>query len=219
MPATRILYEALNTPLLPLVPSTAVRILDIGCGTGVLGECLNREKNRHVVGITYSEQEASLASKKLAEVHCTDINNFDFECLGKFDCVILSHILEHLYFPNVILERLKCILGPESTVIVALPNVVWWKQRFQFLIGNWRYQDWGVLDRTHFRFFDRRSSAELLTDAGYEIIQRISDGPFPLLKPIRKYIGPWTGKIDRFTSELMPGLFAMQFVYQARVKK
>jgi hypothetical protein len=87
------------------------------------------------------------------------------------------------------------------------------------LIGEWRYQDWGILDRTHFRFFDKRSSAELLEDAGYEIIRLKNDGPFPLLKPIRKLIGPWAERIDSFTSELMPGLLAAQFVYLARVKR
>jgi hypothetical protein len=160
-----------------------------------------------------------LASKRLSRVYCADLTDFDFGPLGKVDCVILSHVLEHLYFPAELLERLKSVLGSESVVVVALPNVVYWKQRMRFLIGQWRYQDWGILDRTHFRFFDKRSSAELLEEAGYEIIRRKNDGPFPLLKPIRKLIGPWAERIDGFTSELMPGLLAAQFVYLARVKR
>jgi hypothetical protein len=119
----------------------------------------------------------------------------------------------------MLLQRLKGILGPDSVIVVALPNVVWWRQRLQFLIGKWRYQDWGILDRTHFRFFDKRSSIELLEDAGYEIIRCKNDGPFPLLKPIRRLIGLRAERIDSFMSELLPGLLAAQFVYLARVRK
>jgi len=215
---TQTIYEGVNGTVLSFVPRSASRILDVGCGSGTLGECLRKERERYVVGITYSEREAELASRRLSEVHCADLNRFDFSQLGKFDCVVLSHILEHLYFPAEVLQRLKSTLAPEAVVVIALPNVLWWKQRLQFLMGNWSYQDWGILDRTHFRFFDRRSAIELLEGAGYEIIRRTCDGPFPLLKPIRKYIGGWAGKIDRLTSEAVPGLFAMQFVFLAKVK-
>lgn len=219
MERTHIIYGGLNEAVLSFVPRCAVRILDVGCGSGVFGERLRQERERYVVGITYSAQEAELAAKRLSQVYCADLTDFDFGPLGKVDCVILSHVLEHLYFPAELLERLKSVLGSESVIVVALPNVVYWKQRIRFLIGQWRYQDWGVLDRTHFRFFDKRSSAELLEDAGYEIIRRKNDGPFPLLKPIRKLIGPWAERIDSVTSELMPGLLAAQFVYLARVKR
>ena len=219
MERTQTIYDGVNRAVLSLVPPSAARILDVGCGTGVFGEQLRRQRERFVAGITYSAQEAELASKRLSQVYCADLTGFDFSSLGKFDCVILSHILEHLQSPDELLDRIKIVLGPESVVVVALPNVVWWRQRLQFVIGRWRYQDWGILDRTHFRFFDKKSSAELLEDAGYEIIQSKKDGPFPLLKPVRKLIGSWAERIDRFTSELMPGLLAAQFVYLARVKR
>jgi SAM-dependent methyltransferase len=212
------IYDGVNEGVLSFVPSSAVRILDVGCGTGLLAERLPRNPERCVVGITYSEEEAKLASTRLSQVICTDLNTFDFCSLGKFDCVILSHILEHLYSPSSTLEQLKCVLGPESVIVVALPNVVWWRQRLQFLMGRWRYQDWGILDRSHFRFFDKQSSEQLLEQAGYEILQRRFDGPFPFIKPVRRLIGPWAKKIDRLTSECVPGLFAFQFLYLARIR-
>jgi len=213
------IYEGIDESVLSLVPASAIRILDVGCGTGALGECLLRNSQRYVAGITYSEREAELASSRLSHVICADLNNFDFCPLGKFDCVIMSHILEHLYSPSSVLERLKCILNPESVIVVALPNVVWWKQRAQFLIGRWRYQDWGILDRTHFRFFDQRSSEELLVDSGFEILKRSFDGASPFIKPVRHLMGSWARKIDRLTSETVPGLFAVQFSYLARMKR
>jgi SAM-dependent methyltransferase len=214
------LYDGINEEVLSFVPSTAIRILDVGCGTGIMGERLCRNLDRSIVGITYSKEEADLASQRLSKVYCADLNVFDFDQLGTFDCVILSHILEHLYFPDTVLERIKAVLGKSSVVIVALPNVLLWKQRLKFLFGRWRYEDWGILDRTHFRFFDMRSSADLLEQAGYEILRGLPVGPFPLIRePLRKWMGPIAVKIDRFMTRLAPGLFAFQFVYLARARQ
>ncbi|MGO9336605.1 MAG: class I SAM-dependent methyltransferase [Terracidiphilus sp.] len=213
------IYEGVNDCVLAFVPLSANRILDVGCGTGTTGERLLRDKARWVTGITYSQQETEMARTRLSQVICAELNDFDFSSLGKFDCVILSHILEHLYSPEKFLERLKCVLSPQSVIVVALPNVVWWRQRVQFLIGRWRYQDWGILDRTHFRFFDLHSSEELLRQAGYEIIETKRDGTLPYTNPVRKLIGPLAGAIDRFVCRLAPGLFAFQFVYLARMRE
>lgn len=219
MEAGLTIYEGINESVLSLIPASAVRILDVGCGTGALGERLLRDPGRYVAGITYSEQEATAAASRLSQVTCADLNNLEFSAFGKFDCVILSHILEHLYSPSTLLERIKCILEPESVIVVALPNVVWWRQRLQFLMGRWRYQNWGILDRTHFRFFDRRSSEQLLEESGYEVLRRRFDGPFPLIRPVRRLMGPWADKIDHFTSARAPGFFAFQFAYVARMKR
>ena len=113
-------------------------------------------------------------------------------------------------------QRLKRVLKPESVIVVVLPNVVWWRQRIQFLLGRWRYQDWGILDETHFRFFDRESAEQLLEDSGYKILKRRFDGPFPLINPVRGLIGRWATKIDRATSTCVPGLLAFQFAFVAR---
>jgi len=211
------IYRGVNECVLSLVPSSADRILDIGCGSGVAGERLRRERERTIVGITYSQKEAELAATKLTQVICADLNTFDFSTLGEFDCVVLSHVLEHLHSPEQLLERLKCVLGPQSVVVVALPNVLCWRQRLEFLLGRWRYKDWGILDRTHLRFFDLHSSEELLELSGYEILKKKYDGPFPLSRLFRRFLGPLASKLDSLLCKLAPGLFSFQFVYLARV--
>lgn len=212
-------YEGKNESVLSLVPSSAARILDVGCGAGTIGEQLRLARERFVVGITYSPQEAQLASGRLSQVICAELSDFDFSPLGKFDCVILSHILEHLVSPEDLLDRLKCVLGPESVLVVALPNVVFWMQRLEFLFGRWRYRDWGILDRTHLRFFDRKSSRELLEQAGYEILAEKFEGPLPLVRFIRKLNAPLAKKITGSVCGLAPGLLSSQFVYLARAAR
>jgi len=62
-------------------------------------------------------------------------------------------------------------------VLISLPNVAIWNVRLELLFGRFRYQDTGTLDRTHIRFFTRRSFRELLASCGLEVARsRITPG-------------------------------------------
>lgn len=211
------IYEAINKTVFALTPVSANRILDIGCGTGSLGATLRQSRPCHVTGITYSNDEARIAAMCLDQVIQADLNTLDLSSLGEFDCVIMSHILEHLHSPESFLQRIKCTLPQGSVILVALPNVLHWRQRKEFLLGRWRYQDGGIMDRTHFRFFDVASSEELLARAGYRILEKRYDGNFPLSKPLRNVIGPLGRRLDVSACRRMPGFFAHQFVYLATI--
>jgi SAM-dependent methyltransferase len=206
------IYEAINQPLLLQVPKTAKRILDIGCGTGTLGKMIKEEIDCEVIGITYSETEANIAVTNLDKVVVRDLNNFFSDDLGKFDCVICSHILEHIYYPNELLQKLRTSLNTDGILLVALPNVLFWKQRWQFLTGHFKYQDAGLMDRTHFRFYDWETSHQLLEKEGYKILKSESEGAFPL-PGIRKIFPKLGWSIDRTATKYFPGLFGLQFIF------
>lgn len=209
------IYEAVNQPVLSYMPPTAKRLLDIGCGSGAFGKEIKQRLKCEVVGVTYSESEAALASKYLDKVLVHDLNNFKPINLGKFDCIICSHILEHLYQPQKLLNQLHETLTPGGKLIVALPNTLQWKQRWEFLKGNFKYTDGGVMDRTHFRFFDWETALQLITDSGYTVLSRSADGYFPL-PVIRKIIPPVAIQLDNLASTALPGLFGCQFIIVAQ---
>jgi SAM-dependent methyltransferase len=201
-------YGALNEPVLAAVPLTARRILDVGCGTGNLGGAIKARQPAEVVGVTYSEDESDKARLLLDAVVVADLNGLDPLLLGTFDCVICSHVLEHLYWPADFLRAVRPCLLRGGRLVVALPNVLAWRQRLQFVCGRFRYTDGGLMDRTHFRFFDWRTAQELVAEGGYRVIGVAADGGFPLARCV-----PGLGKIiSRLSLRSFPGLFGWQFI-------
>ena len=101
------IYDAVNERILVSLPKTLTRVLDIGCGSGTLGARIKRNAatSCEVVGITLSEAEARRAVRELDEVILGDLNTLDLSPLGIFDCVICSHVLEHLPKPEALLVK------------------------------------------------------------------------------------------------------------------
>lgn len=203
-------YDSINQAVLHQVPPSARSILDVGCGAGSMGSALKASRPCSVAGITFDTEEAVGARTRLDRVEVADLNVYHPAALGRFDCILCCHVLEHLVAPERLLFRLHDCLEADGCLIVALPNVLVWRQRWQFVRGRFRYTDGGLMDRTHFRFYDWNTAAELLTQAGYAIHQRIGDGGFPLSRLLPTRL---RGPLDRLAARYFPGLFAWQFVF------
>lgn len=207
------IYQSVNPAVLRRVSGSARNVLDVGCGGGALGAALKALRPQvEVTGITGSEAEAREAGLRLDRVVLADLNRFDPAGLGTFDCIVCSHVLEHLLDPGQLLERLRPCLRSDGVLVVALPNVLHWKQRFEFLRGRFRYSEGGLMDRTHYRFYDWITAPQLMTDAGFDVIEQAADGGFPLSRKL----GPVLARsIDRGAVARFPGLFGFQFVFSA----
>ena len=208
----KIVYGAVNESVLERVPLNVSRILDVGCGDGSFGLAIKSRQIAYIHGLTYSTEEANIAKTRLDDVSILDLNNLDETnrnfALNYYDCIVCSHVLEHLYWPKQFLSRLKNCLANDGILIVALPNVLAWRQRILFLIGYFRYTSGGIMDETHFRFFDYQSAINLLREAGFTKIEASGQGVFPM----SKYV-PWVRKfLDRIALFTFPGLFSTQFL-------
>jgi SAM-dependent methyltransferase len=146
-----------------------LRVLDAGCGFATTSERI-RKLGNEVTGIDESPEIATLAGKRLSRIIQADVLTAD---LGdeQFDVIIFADVLEHLAWPLSTLKRYLRWLAPNGSVIISLPNVGLWSVRFAHLFGRWQYEETGVLDRTHLRFFTRRSARWLIDQAGLEIVK------------------------------------------------
>ena len=212
-------YAALNKEVFLKIPATAKTILDVGCGTGTMGDALKKQHvDRIVYGITYSNDEAAIAKNSLDKVLVADINlPFPSIDIG-FDCIIFSHILEHTYNPETVLRNFLPFLNSNGAIIIALPNILQYKQRLEFIKGNFKYSDHGgLMDATHFRFFDWQSAQDMIKKAGLEVTCKNCSGNFPLFF-IRKIFPSLSKSLDKLALKHWPGLFAYQFVFVATKK-
>jgi SAM-dependent methyltransferase len=209
------MYDSLNPAVLAAVPPAARRVLDLGCGAGNMGEWLKAHHGCTVIGITTDPAEAEQASRRLDRVLTQDLNHFRPDGLEPVDCVLASHVLEHLTRPESLLQALSPLIAPGGCLVVALPNVLFWRQRLEFLRGRFRYTSGGVMDATHLRFFDWESAHALLTQGGFVIEEAQADGgcPFSRFLP-----GPMKRLLDGVALRCFPGLCGWQFVFRCRAR-
>lgn len=192
--------------LLELIRDEDQNILDVGCGAGDNAMQL-KARGRRVDGITLSATEFDIARTRMDRVILADIETWNSDYPEEeFDALLLSHVLEHLVDPPAALRRLLPLLRPGSRVYVALPNVLFWRQRLEFLAGRFDYTDAGTLDRTHLRFYTHASAKQLIVDAGLALVQTSSIGSAPL-RPLRAVLPKASRAIDRMACRLWPNLF------------
>ena len=159
--------------MLEFIPITAEKILDIGCGAGIFGQDLKNKQQAEVWGIEFDTQAGQEARGNLDKVLIGDVNELINQLPDQyFDCIICNDILEHLVDPYGLLRKLKNKLAGTGVIACSLPNVRYlpnlinlcWKKQ-------WHYEDQGILDKTHLRFFTQKSINEMFKDLDYKIIK------------------------------------------------
>lgn len=148
--------------------------LDIGCAAGGTGAYIKeRHKNARVIGIEVNRSAAKIAEQRLDQVLVGKFEDIDFAAAGirrgSIDTVIVADVLEHLYDPWSVLTRLQPWLSMDAQIIASIPNVRNLKLMEDMASGYWRYEDAGLLDITHIRFFTLREIRRFFHETGYHV--------------------------------------------------
>ncbi|KHJ36980.1 bifunctional 3-demethylubiquinone-9 3-methyltransferase/ 2-octaprenyl-6-hydroxy phenol methylase [Pedobacter glucosidilyticus] len=209
-------YNAINYDVIPYIPSDTKHILDVGCGSGDLAHYLS---DKYIFdGITYSIDEGEKAKTFLRNTYVLNLNILSEidNLTSSYDCIICSHILEHLYEPWLLVKTLEKLLKPNGVLIIAIPNILFYKQRIKFLTGKFEYSlNGGLMDITHYRFFDYYSVDILLKDTSLKLLKKEGVGIIPL-GPIRKIWKKGFKQIENYIVSKFPNLFSFQIIISLR---
>ncbi len=179
------------------------RILDIGCGHGLLGKYLQSTLDAEVTGVEIIESCYIEAKSVLNNAIYGNIETMNLDILGNnYDYVIFSDSLEHLINPGETLFRVSSLLKDNGHLLISIPNV----QNFRVTVplvfrGSWEYKDEGLMDKSHLRWFTESSISSLVEDNGYKIIKIARELP---LKSI-------SGKLNMLTLGLFKNHLTSHF--------
>jgi SAM-dependent methyltransferase len=206
-------YQSLNKSVIEAIPHGVRVMLDIGCGGGTHAEYF-AASGVIVDGVTISPSEADLAAKVCRQVYIYDLENgLPPENIGPYDLCLCSHVIEHIRDPDLLLKAIWNLIGPQGYALVALPNLFQYKSRLNLLRGKFVYQQYGIMDSTHVRWYTWETGPELFQASGFKVERKIADGGFPL-SIFRKVLGrSLSSYVDRTAAKFGPGLFGWQHIY------
>jgi SAM-dependent methyltransferase len=168
-------YFGLTRPeIRALVPATAQRVLDVGCGAGGLGAALKEDRGCEVFGLEGFPDAAKTASERLDGVICIDLDTLDAlpPEWGKFDAIVFGDVLEHLRDPARLIGKLLPALADDGAIVGSIPNVKHWSVLLPLLAQDrWAYEDAGLLDRTHVHFFTAHEMTAMFAQIGLELVR------------------------------------------------
>ena len=204
-------YTHSRKNLLTLINPLPTSALDVGCASGNFGNLLKKNNVKEVWGVEPVPNAATMANTKLDKV----INGVFDESVDfgnkKFDAIFFNDVLEHMEFPEKALSVTKKILADDGFVYASIPNFLLFNNVYSMIkTKDWKYTDSGTLDRTHLRFFTRKSIIRLFQKNNFELIQ--IDG-----------INPTTNKKFIFLHNFFPKQLAdfkyTQYCIKARKRK
>jgi 2-polyprenyl-3-methyl-5-hydroxy-6-metoxy-1,4-benzoquinol methylase len=185
-------------------------------------------RGSYVVGV-----EANSIAAEQARIVCKQVIVGDVEAAqvqaqinGRFDCVLLGDILEHLRSPESLLMQIRTSwLKRDGWVVLSTPNSGHWCFRREVLHGRFPRQQYGLFDRTHLQFFTFHSLRELVTRCGYRVEQiahSVNPNSYELTfaclstlyrhKRARYYML----NLESWLAGKFPRLFAYQFIIRLR---
>jgi methionine biosynthesis protein MetW len=193
-------------------------VLELGCATGYVSKLL-KQKGCRVTGIELDEDAAREAEQYCVHVYPGDIHQLlsAGTLKGRFDCILCGDVLEHLPDPESVLRHLHGLLKSNGFILVSIPNIAFWKMRWDLLTGRFEYQDTGLLDKTHLRFYTIRTFHDLVRDCQFRIDGFwINDAGFPgsiLLSRI-PFLKRIIGTFSRKLATILPNLFAFHSIFR-----
>ncbi len=202
-------FRQVRAEILPLLPLALGRVVEIGCGGGYTLEHLRvTGRCQWTCGVELFPEAARLARQRVDEVYEGNIEQMDLPIApASVDAILCLDVLEHLIDPWGVIRKLHGLLKPGGVVIASIPNVRHFRVVLPLLFsGRWDYTSSGLLDKTHLRFFTKKSAIALMESSGLRIDRSDATG----------LSGPRTRLLNALTFSLARPWLEFQFLLRAR---
>jgi 2-polyprenyl-3-methyl-5-hydroxy-6-metoxy-1,4-benzoquinol methylase len=204
---SQIYYVNPRKEMVKYLPPKAQKVLDVGCASGAFGAKV-KETNPKVVfhGVEALPEYAKKAEERYEKIYVGDY--LDLNITEKYDAIYFNDVLEHMYDPWEALKKSKSLLADGGVIVASIPNIRFYKTLFGLVFKkDWEYEESGILDRTHIRFFTEKSILNMFNQLGFEILE--FEGV--------NYAGGWKfGLLNLLTLGLMKDTGYLEFAIVAR---
>ncbi len=214
-------YDPYDAPglIIDLIPQGA-SVLDLGCGTGSISKLISDIKSANVLGVEPSFERAEAAKKCGINVMHGEFSPSGFTSNHQFDVILFADVLEHLTHPEEALLLARRYLKPTGFIVASVPNVAHWTVRLNLIRGRFDYTDIAIMDRTHLRWFTKKTIRSLFSNAGLQIDREDGSSGTWMPEYSRSIIWKWINleyrnKLIQPLAKKWPSLFACQYVVKA----
>jgi 2-polyprenyl-3-methyl-5-hydroxy-6-metoxy-1,4-benzoquinol methylase len=210
-------YRYFKFKYLPLIKSYNVNssILDLGCGTGIMMNYLNKSGYKNVEGVDISEEQINVAKSLGLNASVCDAFSFLDNC-QKYDIIFMLDFIEHFTKEEIItlMRKINKCINPGGVLILRTPN------------GNGIYPNNVIYgDLTHLTIFNSNSLTQLLKFSDFEFIEFYETGPIP--KNLKGTIGFILWNFEKFLFNIFRFIevgktekyLTKEFICKATVKK
>jgi 2-polyprenyl-3-methyl-5-hydroxy-6-metoxy-1,4-benzoquinol methylase len=189
--------------IIALIPSGIRTVLDIGCGQGNLAQTLT-DKGYVVSGIDISDEALAGVKNILKDSFCFSVENEEWPktiTTKSYDLIIASELIEHIFSPEDFIQQVQNILTDDGYMIITTPNFLFWKNRLRMFGGTFQYEEKGLLDFGHIRFFTYPTIKNLFKKMGLRVVRENHFYPNLYRRGLN------------FLGRIMPNFFAYQMIF------
>ncbi len=208
-------YANVRYDLINLMESgkKGLKVMEIGAAYGETLFFLKREGiAEEAVGIDIFEDTKNPGNyKPLDRFIFGNMEELDFpEYYEYFDLILLPDVLEHLVEPKNVLKKVHKYLSQDGELLVSMPNIRHYEAfRKIFLKGDFEYEESGLFDYTHMRFYCRKNMVKLLADSAFKVLYQEGS--------IKNYKGRSVSKIiNVVTFGIFEEFFSVQYFLKAK---
>ena len=197
-------------------------VVDAGCAVGYIGEHLRAiQSSRWLAGIEIDPTAAEQARTYYDQVI---VGSLEDESVWNrlerdVDAMIFGDVLEHTSDPIRVLRMAGARMKADGVVVISMPNIAHFRIRLNLLAGRFDYQEWGIMDRTHLRFFTLASATKMVEASGFEVTMSEAIAAYPPVEegPVISRLGrAGKARVRRMLGVIRPTLFANQFILVGR---